>query len=499
MNNDVNNNNLNGNTLGNVNNLNNPNPLNNVPPFESNGGVNTNINPVSGVNNINNNGNTGLGDMVHNNATFNNTNPTPQPQPSMSTPAPDVNGTPVANPLFNETLNNNPSPNANPVNMPNDGSIGTMPPLTPETPVAPSVQPMVNPEPTPAYSNPQTLGSGPIPGFESPNNIGTTPPISLEPEKQSKKKSSKLPFIIIIVAVLGAVGFGTYYVLNYTNLINKNTPTITIETKTVEVNLGDDLSQNIDDYATVTGTQSSNCTLALPEQEITKAGNYDFSVTCGGIKKSGTLKVVDNTPLEVELQTVYKTKGDTLDVEEFIKNVDSSYKYEFADEDSVKEILEGEAGTYTVKINVSKNSKKEEVEGTLIITANAVKGYSICSKDVTMSEVEAKVTVSEKISIMDTDTEKNIFGGIAYEIYTFEFSDESEYANYLAKYNTDKKLTINNITGDVEFDNDNKTITITNSVAESDLKSKYGDANIANYSSMRSYFIGEGYTCSYSK
>ena len=112
-------------------------------------------------------------------------------------------------------------------------------------------------EAPPAYTNPQTIE--PVTNnYEPQGSIGMTPPVSLEAEKKPKKEPNKTLFIVIVLIALAAVGLGTYYVLNYTDLFAKKEE-ITIETKNIEINIGEALPESITEYATITGTIVSNC------------------------------------------------------------------------------------------------------------------------------------------------------------------------------------------------------------------------------------------------
>ena len=106
--------------------------------------------------------------------------------------------------------------------------------------------------------------------------------------------------------------------------------------------------------------------------------------------------------------------------------------------------------------------------------------------------------VSGSYGIADADG--NIFGKSAVETYTFTFSDETEYQKYVDEYNNNHTITINNIVGNVNnltFDDTNHIISITNDLGETDINNKYGANNFATYSSIKNYFQGIGYTCSY--
>jgi len=358
----------------------------------------------------------------------------------------------------------------------------------------PAPQPVT---PEPAYTNPQNIN--PMPGFEHSNTIGTTPPISLEPEKEpKKKKSNKTLFILVIIIVLFGVGFGTYYVLKYTDILN-NTPKITITTKTLDINMGEVLSNDINDYASVAGTDIKNCNINKDTVNTEVAGTYTYQITCGEIYKSGTINVVDNTELLVNTKSLYKVKGSTVEAKDFIANLNEDYTYEILNSEEVNGYLNGEEGTYVVKIKATSGTKTKEVEAKLVIIKYEIKGYLICSSNPQNLENSSTTKVlSEKFAIVNDGN--NGFGGLTTESYIFKFTDETEYTNYLAEYKNKGTLTIDNVTGQVEFNDTDLTITISNEKTKEEVIAKYGENNMENYRSIRSYFMNTlKYTCPYSE
>lgn len=351
--------------------------------------------------------------------------------------------------------------------------------------------------PEPAYTNVQNINS--MPGFENPNNIGTTPPISLEPEKGPKKKNNKnnkTLFVIIIVILLFAIGFGTYYVLKYTDIL-ASTPKVVINTKDMEVNIGESLSTDINDFASVSGTDIRNCNIDITSVDVNAVGVYKYKVTCGDIYKEGSVTVSDNRELDVTTQKVYKASGEEVVATEFIKNVNSDYTYEFVSDSEVQGYLAKGAGTYTVKIKVSNGSKELETEASLIVLEHKVKGYLTCqTKEQGLTGSSTTKVIKEKFAIIDDGNSG--FGNIAEEIHEFKFTDETEYTDYLATYKTYGVVTIDSVTGSAEFDDENLTITITNELSKEDLNTKYGESNLLTYGTIRSYFKNTlGYECTY--
>ncbi len=486
MNNNPNNNNLNGSVLGGTTNDNpsvnpniNSNGINNgtYSATPINQGVESLGNPVP----VNQDSQLSGGQVINNpiveptvlNSNTNN---------MTSTPSNDLNGVP---------LNGGPVPSEVNTNM--NGQMGSV-----------SSNP-TNVEPTPAYTNPQFMNpnNNSMPGFDNSNTIGTNPPATNEPEKKPKKnpktqKNNKTLFVVIIIVVLAGVGFGTFYVLKYTNILNKK-PQITITTKDLEINIGEKLSTNIADYATITGTSSTNCSLDIVNVDTKTAGSYEYKITCGETIKSGKVNVIDNSELVVNIKPVYKVKGDAIAAKEFAVDENDGLTYEFKEEVIVKNYL-NTVGTYMVKIKVTdKNKKSTEVEGKLVVMEYAIKGYLKCkSNEQNVTGSSAIMVENEMFAIVDDND--NSYGNIAYESRVFKFSDETEYANYVAKYKTDKKIKIGEYEGTPTFDDDTLTITLMRELDQVEVGSKYGDSNLKTYRTISDYFENTlKYSCIYDK
>ena len=328
-------------------------------------------------------------------------------------------------------------------------------------------------------------------------SIGTNPPISLEKEKQPKKKGNKTLFIVVVILLLLAVALGTYYILNYTDLLSKK-ESITINTNNLTISLGDSISNNINDYASINGTNSSNCTLDTSNVDITKAGIYKYTITCSNKTKEGSIVVVDDKPINVETKTVYVASNDTVEAKDFIKTTDDNLTYEFVNKDEVNAILNGDLGTYLVKIKaVSSSGKETEVEAKLVKLQYKIKGYLVC-KAPNQNVTNPTVDTIYRFAIVDDGN--NGFGNIVLENNTFRYSNEDEYSKIVSEYNTNGSVTINNVTGNTEFDDSNLTVIISNESDGNSLKEKYGANNFATYSTIRNYYITNlGYECSYEK
>lgn len=416
---------------------------------------------------------------------LNDPKPTTPPQPSAPNP---VNEPPISNPA--PVNNQNPIPPTNVMGAVNLQSTPVSTPL--ENPVGTPVEP--------AYTNPQTITNS-MPGFETGGVVGTTPPISLEAEKKPKKKgNNKLLFIILILALLVGIGVGTYYLLNNTNLFKKNNQ-ITIETIDFETNIGDNLPDDINKYAKVTGTEITNCSYIVTGVNTKKAGVYDFEVTCGNVSRKGKITVIDNREVEVEGQVVYKKVGDTVEASEFGKVVNGmTATFEFIDQDTITNYLKN-AGVYNVKIKAVSNNNSVEFDSKLIVLQYDVKKNYNCKliENVKIDGYDALENQTYRFKISDSDTAKNIYGGLAQDIYEFIFNSKDDYDKVVNDYKTNKTIMLNGVEINqlnVSFNESTKTITVTNELNNQTLIAQHGADTFTTYSNLAKRFKTElGYNC----
>lgn len=348
---------------------------------------------------------------------------------------------------------------------------------------------------TPNYTNPQSINPQPMPGFENPNDIGKTPPISLEPEKEPKKKMNKTLFVVIIIVVLFIVGFGVYYVLQYTDLLNHSNTQVTVQTKDLEFNLGDNLPTDISEYATITGTDTKNCSIDMLSVDTTTAGTYSYTVSCGETKSTGQITIVDNGSESYEVKTVYASIDEEIAASSFIKGDTTGLSVSFVDETIVKNYL-ATAGSYEVTLKVVDASNREStLTGKLVVLEYKIAGYYECEKVVPTTEEGMTISVKERFGLFASTF---AYSGVTIEEYHFVLSSEESYADLKAEYQTKKTLTINNITSsEVVFDDTNKEITFTEYRDNDEVLNEYGSDNMKNYSSILTYFKDSDYTCKY--
>ena len=131
---------------------------------------------------------------------------------------------------------------------------------------------------------------------------------------------------------------------------------ISVTPKEVEIEVGSEVSTNIDDYATFTGINSANCSLDTSNITDTSVlGNeYTFSVTCGANTYNGTATIVDTTaPSAVPRDVTVQLNGE-VSPQDFVSSCTDATDcaYAFSDPEAVNEYLAA-TGEYSVDIIVT--------------------------------------------------------------------------------------------------------------------------------------------------
>lgn len=410
----------------------------------------------------------------------------------------------LANPLPTETLNQ-----PNPTNIPlQNNDNPQVAPINQETntyTAAPNVgmpnpgvnQSMPNQNVNPLPNNMNLGGVNPTIGFDNPNNIGTIPPVNTNPDAnkpKGKKKMNKTLFVVLIIVLLLAVGGAVYWYLNL-----PKTPAITITTKDVVYELNDEISTNIEDYATINGTNASNCILDTGSVDTSKVGEYKYSIKCGTVTQEGKILVADTKVPVVSLVTVYKEKNAEIKADEFIGvcSANTACKYEFEDTTTT---LTSEAGEKTVSIVVTdENNNEVKVEGKLVVLTSKIRAYYECeSKAQNLEDLNATMTLTHTLGILDTNAADGglAFGGFGTQKIVYTFTDAEQFDNLYKEFKSNDKVKINNIEGIAAFDKEKLTITMISDVDLANLKTQYGEDKFISYKTLKPlYETTLGYTC----
>ena len=467
---------------------------NNMP---NNNGNNNGLNPVS-LGSVNN-GNVGDIPPVPPVESLNGTDVTPvQPVQAPVNPVPPVE--PVSSvPPVNNTIPVTPTVGSVPPVQPVESEVNNIPPVNSVPPVEPvnpipPVEPVstippvepITPVGSVGYDIPQAMDQfNTTPVF---NEIGTVPPIPdnpiptpvvNNPEPKPKKKMNKTLFVLIIVLLIAAVGVGVYIFLNVSN--KTTTPNVVL--KNVEIELGSEVSSNIEDYATFNGIASSSCTLdtsAISTDTLNQ--EYDFTIVCNGVTYTGKAKIVDTTAPIVEVKEVTVQVGTTVSPEDFIASCSdaSECSYQFKNEATVNGYLTQAGTDNAVEIVVTDEAgNTANVTALLNVTVDEVPTvYLRCTLD----------NVSLVFGIIDGNFSGNVTRSTTFTL------EESEYNNLKDTYLGSANITYEDITGTPSFDDSTLTLTVSEVLTKAELDSEEATTLPTQYGELRAYFAGKGYT-----
>ncbi len=318
------------------------------------------------------------------------------------------------------------------------------------------------------------------------NAIPQPPVFEEEPKKKNKGKfDKKILIVVLIVILIAAIGFGVYYFLTSA----KSTATRSIVTNDLKLELGQTLSQNVEDYAKITGYKKESCTLDLSNVSTSNVSTYKYYVKCENEKKEGTIIVDDTTAPQLILNDLAVLPNAQIKPEDFVEQcVDASncsYKFNGDYQAITKEV-----GEYDIEIEASDDfNNKTVLKAKLTVTLNAPVKYMTCtSKEMNLESGEGTYVDSYKIGI---DASNNFLN--AKRISQFNYRDEASYNN--ATQNYEKSIGINNIIGTESFSQSTKTITLKSDKNLKDIESDLDGTLSKNMSLFSIYMEGYGYTC----
>lgn len=352
-----------------------------------------------------------------------------------------------------------------------------------QTPVSPTVNSMSNL----GGNEPKAI---PIPGTENIDvpsgsskkfqNIGKVP----EEKKKDKKPMNKAVFIILIIALIAGVAFGLYYFLNMSN------SKVKLTTKTLTIGVGDTLPDSISSYATISKGDTSACSLNTRSVDVSTLGEYQVTITCGKDVYTGKVVVADTKAPELTLNVLYKTVGDSLVAEEFVKTCTdpNSCQTSLVNEESVKSNL-ATAGAYEVEVQAVDDAGNSTTEKTMLyVSEKQIFIFTLfTSQEEVLSELKAKKTVIDALAF---DSELN-FLGIARRNYRYVFTNEEEYQSVVnGKSST---ITFDNVTGFAEYDDSNLTLEISTDLSVNTLNSENNGVFPVSFNDVQTLYNAKNY------
>lgn len=324
----------------------------------------------------------------------------------------------------------------------------------------------------------------PIPTNFDIGDIGSVPPVDPTGKGEKKSKKKNVLFIILVIIFILAIGGLIFYYLH----VSKGSIGNAVETKELQFELGKSLPTDINEYATFKSISGSNCILNVNNVDTSKAGTYEYTITCGNNTYKGNIVIKDSSAPEAKSKTIVKKVNDTITPEEFISECNDSTEctYEFADSELVANNMK-QAGTYEFDIIVKDaNENSNTIPVKLIVIDSDIKVYLNCGlSNQTIEGFNGSVSYIDKIGI----STEHQYVGLYFKITEFIVTTEEEYNNIKNNYTENGILDINNGEGTPIFDDTNLTITFEETLS--------GEADFGtDYSSIKTYYeTTKGYKC----
>jgi len=381
--------------------------------------------------------------------------------------------------------------------VPTENVEGNAVPVQPVTPVldSSSVE-TLTPEPTidNSFSSVDTMSTSTNAIPQDDFGAVPVPPVFDDGKKKKKKEKKeknkedgkKTIIVVLLIILIAAIGFGVYYFLS---MAKASANQASIVLKDVKLELGNTMSSNISDYATITGYDKNSCTIDLSSVDVNKVSSYKYQVTCGKVVQEGTIIVDDSVAPKVATQDVVLLPNATLNAEDFIeKCVDaSSCSYKFAEDYTG---LTEKVGEYEVQLVVSDNFNNEtKVNAKLTVSRNAPVKYLTCtSKEETLEDIPATLVHSYRIGV---DGKDNFFNATRTSLFTYTTLED--YNTAIRSY--DASVGIHGIIGTEVLNEADKSISIKTDKTLKDMNQDINGNLPENASVLRAYLFGIGYTC----
>jgi len=302
-----------------------------------------------------------------------------------------------------------------------------------------------------SFSTINTEGIDSIPTNFNIGDIGSVPPVD---PNGKKDKKSKFLFIILLIIFILAIGALVFYYLR----ISKGTLSNSVVTKDITIQIGEELSTNINDYATFKSISSNNCILNTKNIDVNKTGNYEYTISCGNRIYKGNLSIKDTVAPQVKTKTIIKKVNEEVLPQDFIALCDeaSECTYSFENPEIVTNSITT-PGTYEFNLIVMDSSNNvTNAKVKLIVMDIDIKVYVNCVlADQVEEEFDGSVSLINKIAIND----ETVYAGLYFDIKEYIAKTADEYNRIKNEYTTNKVLKINSGTGTPIFDDNNLTIT----------------------------------------
>ena len=291
---------------------------------------------------------------------------------------------------------------------------------------------------------------------DSFDQIGASPEI--DPKAKDKKSKKTLTFLLLLLAIVG-LGAGSYYLINVKKIFNNKSVT----TKTLSIEVGSVLSEDINDYATFKNVNSTNCTQNFESVDVSKVGTYTYTIKCGSDEYKGTINIVDTTAPTATAKLLVAVKDSETITELsqlFGECSEENCIFEGETEDALKTALSTQ-GIKAVNVNIKDASGNTTKVPVPLFVTDSTGRYAINAKRNIPVSADAKYTLNETVFIVYTDSYT------AATIRTYKYADANDYLEASSSNKGLESVTIDDFTGIPLFnDAESKIILVSSNLPE---------------------------------
>lgn len=316
------------------------------------------------------------------------------------------------------------------------------------------------------------------------NNIGMLPPENNPIKKKKFFNIKKLGVLSVIFFIIVIIGIGIHFYLSKTG----NIAEAAIITKNIEINIGEKLSLNLNDYADFKNIKATNCILETEQVNVNKLGKYTFVISCGVNEYKGTINVVDKKAPDVKTKILLKKLNENIDVNDFILecNDASSCQFNLLNFDELKTNIK-EEGIYSALIEVlDKKNNKKIINENMIVGDIEYENILDCSyTDLIIEEYEGTYTSNDIVTFKDN------YGGTSIIRNSYFLKKKDEYNKLKEQATENEIITIDNFSGIPLFHDDKLLVTIIK-IAETNSSDFLGSLY---FDDIKEYYEMFDYTC----
>lgn len=302
----------------------------------------------------------------------------------------------------------------------------------------------------------------------------------VNPDAKPGDGQKKLILIILVIALIGGVGYGIYWYLNLGTKNNeKNNKKYLLNE--VYATVDDTLSDSILDYGSFPGVDLKECSLDTSSVNINEVGDYPYYITCSGTKYNSIVHVIPLPEFHISYNLAVTNVDGELPLESlYIPTTEEVYTPSIIDEDELNNKL-STSGFKKIDFYLSNDlGQRGTATGTVYVLDRESDNTLTCRSD-ELTANNRKYTITETAYFDASGVKIAILKNY---IFNLSADDLDQVVNDIKE---DGTVTYNSITGYAFIDSSNYTLTLIKESDESTTNNKGKDELASYYKNSKSY------------